>query len=74
MTTIIDFTNYRKNTLTKSNRYIAICPKCGKKGERTVYPAKSGVQESMFVHTAKQLPFAIEVISQCTIKNEVTAK
>lgn len=71
---IVDFTKYRRNTLTASNRYIAVCPKCGKKGERQVLPSENSAQEIRFIHKMEQSPSYPRIVEKCTIINEVTAK
>lgn len=61
----IDFTKYRKGKKTRGSRVIAICPKCGRKGERTIYKDDS----EGFNHKARLvMGLFLSVYDHCFIK------
>lgn len=63
MTTEIDFTKFRKGS-KPHGRLIDYCPKCGRKGEKTVY--RNG--ETLYAHKAS-LDFGfVTVKDSCSIK------
>ena len=73
MTLTIDFTTYRRNSMIH-NRYIAVCPNCGKKGLRFVYGGGEGVSISEYMHEGIKTLNGVEMTKSCKVETVVTAK
>lgn len=79
----IDYTKMRLGSIVRRWEYngkicstkIALCPKCGRKGERTVYGDKSinYTHESEVVETIPGFPMNI-VRAHCSVKPEEETK
>lgn len=72
MSTIIDYTKMRRNSVV-ANHYICVCPKCGKKGLRFTYSVADGKQVSMYAHRGEKTLAGVEITKSCKIVTEVTA-
>lgn len=64
MAKMIDYTKYRKGS-RPNGRIIDYCPKCKRKGEKTIY--KNGAM--IYVHQAKIMMF-VEVTDYCHFRPE----
>lgn len=77
MTQIIDYTKMRRNSMV-DNKYICVCPNCGKKGLRSVHPATAtgSEQTTIYAHEGRQVgQFGrIEINKSCAVTLKVTAK
>ncbi len=73
MQTIVDYTKFRRNSMV-ANKYICVCPNCGKKGLRFVYPTKNGKQVQEYMHEGEKTLYGIEMTKSCQVETEVTAK
>jgi hypothetical protein len=72
MSRTIDYTKMRRNSMI-ANKYICVCPKCGKKGLRFVYPAKDGQQIQEFMHEGERTLQGVEMTKSCQVTVQVTA-
>ena len=71
MTKIVDYTSYRRNSMIH-NRYICVCPNCGKKGLRFVF-SKPGLSISEYVHEGIKTLDGVEFTKSCKVESVVTA-
>lgn len=72
MITTVDYTKMRRNSVI-ANRYICVCPRCGEKGLRFVYPSKDGKQIQEYMHEGERTPQGVEMTKSCQVTIEVTA-
>lgn len=72
MITKIDYTKFRRNSMV-ANKYICVCPSCGKKGLRFVYPSKDGKSVSEYMHEGEKTLYGVEMTKSCQVVSEVTA-
>lgn len=73
MRTTIDYTKFRRNSMV-ANKYICVCPNCGKKGLRFVYPTKNGEQVQEYMHEGEKTLYGVEMTKSCQVTLEVTAR
>ncbi len=73
MKTIVDYTKFRRNSMV-ANKYICVCPNCGKKGLRFIYPARDGKQTQEYMHEGEKTLRGVEMTKSCQVVIEVTAK
>lgn len=51
--TLVDYTKYRAGRKSLHRLPIRVCPKCGRKGERTSFVNKKGHLVEIFTHKAE---------------------
>jgi hypothetical protein len=73
MITKVDYTKMRRNSMI-ANKYICVCPKCGKRGLRFCYPANDGQQVQEYMHEGERTLQGVEMTKSCQVVIEVTAK
>lgn len=49
MSTPVDFTQKRKGSKAHG-RIVDVCPKCGRKGQKTIYDPRNGKEMTNYVH------------------------
>lgn len=72
MNHIVDYTKMRRNSMI-ANKYICVCPNCGKKGLRFVYPTSDGQQIQEYMHEGQRTLAGVEMTKSCRVTIEVTA-
>jgi hypothetical protein len=63
---LVDFTKMRLGSKPDGRRKIAVCPKCGRKGQVNPFFDKG----TDYYHVAKRSPFGLHVRDRCYIKRE----
>lgn len=75
--TLVDYTKYRAGRKSLHRLPIRVCPKCGRKGERTFFFNGKGQQVERFIHKAVVRQVAgfsfIDTTDVCLFTNEEKA-